>query len=191
MPSLYRLVNRRNRLDRHSSPNLPSRDFEATPLFDGKPGFAESWRDDGWMILKRGNLRLEFFPHPELDPAPSWFSCCFRLDDVGAFFDEVLAAGIPEQATGWPCAHRPKREAWGGTIGALIDPDGSLFRLIRRTTKAVVSGHRDRSGRMPSAWQGKSGIHRDEYRMWQPRLPVGPINADAGDECPENARGCA
>ncbi|MCA8094123.1 bleomycin resistance protein [Burkholderia anthina] len=114
-----------------ASPNLPSRDFETTSLFYAKLGFAETWRDDGWMILKRDGLLLEFFPHPDLDPATSWFSCCFRLADVGAFFDEVLAAGIAEQATGWPRAHRPKREAWGGTVGALIDPDGSLIRLIQ------------------------------------------------------------
>ncbi len=114
-----------------ASPNLPSRDFETTSLFYAKLGFAETWRDDGWMILKRDGLLLEFFPHPELDPAASWFSCCFRLADVDAFFDEVVAAGIPEQATGWPRAHRPKREAWGGIVGALIDPDGSLIRLIQ------------------------------------------------------------
>lgn len=114
-----------------ASPNLPSRDVEVTSRFDEKPGFAETWRDDGWMILKRGDLLREFFPHPELDPATSWFGCCFRLADAGAFFDDVLAAGIPEQATGWPRAHPPTREAWGGTIGALIDPDGSLIRLIQ------------------------------------------------------------
>lgn len=114
-----------------ASPNLPSRDFEATSLFYAKLGFVETWRDDGWMILRRGDLLLEFFPHPGLDPATSWFSCCFRLADVSAFFDEVLAAGIPEQTTGWPRAHRPTREGWGGTVGALIDPDGSLIRLIQ------------------------------------------------------------
>ncbi|RQR74413.1 MULTISPECIES: bleomycin resistance protein [unclassified Burkholderia] len=114
-----------------ASPNLPSRDFEVTSLFYAKLGFVETWRDDGWMILRRGDLLLEFFLHPGPDPATSWFSCCFRLADVGAFFDEVLAAGIPEQTTGWPRVHRPKREAWGGTVGALIDPDGSLIRLIQ------------------------------------------------------------
>ncbi|RQS33486.1 bleomycin resistance protein [Burkholderia sp. Bp8990] len=114
-----------------ASPNLPSRDFEVTSLFYAKLGFVETWRDDGWMILRRGDLLLEFFLHPGLDPATSWFSCCFRLGNVGAFFDAVLAAGIPEQTTGWPRVHRPKREAWGGTVGALIDPDGSLIRLIQ------------------------------------------------------------
>ncbi|MCA8178256.1 bleomycin resistance protein, partial [Burkholderia multivorans] len=52
-------------------------------------------------------------------------------DDVDAFFDEVIAAGIPETTTGWPRAHRPKREAWGGTVGALVDLDGTLIRLVQ------------------------------------------------------------
>lgn len=114
-----------------ATPNLPSRDFDATAQFYRKLGFAESWRDPGWMILERGDLTLEFFPHPELDPATSWFSCCFGLDDVEAYFSLVLAAGVPEAATGWPRAHRPKKEPWGGLVGALIDSDGTLIRLIQ------------------------------------------------------------
>jgi hypothetical protein len=62
-----------------ATPNLPSRDFERTSRFYAALGFSEAWRDDGWMILKRGDVTLEFFPHPELDPLTSWFSCCLRL----------------------------------------------------------------------------------------------------------------
>ncbi len=46
----------------HATPNLPSRDFEATSDFYSRLGLEEGWRDDGWMILKRGDLTLEFFP---------------------------------------------------------------------------------------------------------------------------------
>ncbi|AJY15182.1 MULTISPECIES: bleomycin resistance protein [Burkholderia] len=114
-----------------ASPNLPSRDFDATSRFYAKFGFIETWRDEDWMILRRRDLLLEFFRHADLDPAESWFSCCFRLDDVDAFFDEVIAAGIPETTTGWPRVHRPKREAWGGKVGALVDLDGTLIRLVQ------------------------------------------------------------
>jgi len=114
-----------------ATPNLPSRDFDATSRFYGSLGFAETWRDEGWMILRRGGLVLEFFRHPGLDPAGSAFGCCLRLDDVDAFFAAVLAAGVPEAAAGWPRAHRPRREAWGGTVGALVDPDGTLLRLVQ------------------------------------------------------------
>lgn len=114
-----------------ATPNLPARDFAATAAFYGRLGFAETYRDDGWMILKRGGLMLEFFPHRGLDPAESWFSCCLRLDDVQAFFDEARAAGIPEKTLGWPRLHRPKREDWGGVVGALVDLDGTLLRLVQ------------------------------------------------------------
>ena len=47
------------------TPNLLSRDFETTSSFYEALGFNEGWRDEGWMILKRGDLTLEFFSHPE------------------------------------------------------------------------------------------------------------------------------
>jgi hypothetical protein len=114
-----------------ATPNLPSRDFGATADFYGRLGFAVVWRDEGWMILERGSLLLEFFNHPELDPATSWFSCCLRLDDVNAFFDAALASGIPQSRLGFPRLHRPVREDWGGLVGALIDCDGTLLRLVQ------------------------------------------------------------
>lgn len=114
-----------------ATPNLPSRNFEATARFYAAFGFSESWRDAGWMILERGSLTLEFFPFPDLDPATSSFGSCLRLADVEAFYAVLVGAGIPEKTTGWPRLHRPKREAWGGLVGALIDPDGSLLRLIQ------------------------------------------------------------
>ncbi len=83
------------------------------------------------MILARGGLILEFFPYPNLDPAKSSFGSCLRMDDVETFYAALIAAGIPEKAAGWPRLHRPKREAWGGLVGALIDPDGNLLRLIQ------------------------------------------------------------
>ncbi len=51
--------------------------------------------------------------------------------DAASFFETVLQAGVPEATTGWPRAHRPRREAWGGLVGALIDPDGTLVRLVQ------------------------------------------------------------
>jgi catechol 2,3-dioxygenase-like lactoylglutathione lyase family enzyme len=116
-----------------ATPNLPSRDFDATAEFYLQLGFSVSWRDAAWMILERGALTMEFFPFPDLDPATSAFGCCFRLDDVCGFFEIVMAAGVPEKTSGWPRAHRPKREHWGGLVGALIDPDGTLVRLIQES----------------------------------------------------------
>jgi catechol 2,3-dioxygenase-like lactoylglutathione lyase family enzyme len=115
----------------HATPNLPSRNFATTFRFYSNLGFTESWRSDAWMILERGSIALEFFPYPDLDPASSSFGCCLRLDDVTAFFEEILRSGVPETTVGWPRAHRPRREQWGGLVGALIDPDGTLLRLVQ------------------------------------------------------------
>ena len=115
----------------HSTPNLPSRDFEATEKFYAALGFVTNWRDSGWMILRRGAVTLEFFPHPDLEPNSSWFSCCLRLDDLDAFYAVCKSAGIAETAKGYPRLHPPKLEDWGGRVGALIDFDGTLVRLIQ------------------------------------------------------------
>ena len=115
----------------HATPNLPSRDFEATSQFYGKFGFTESWRDRGWMILKRSGLVLEFFPYPDLDPLKSSFGCCLRLDDLRAFYGICRAAGIPESRTGAPRLQPPREEASGMTIAYMVDPDGTLLRLVQ------------------------------------------------------------
>lgn len=115
----------------HATPNLPSRDFSATSAFYAALGFIEGWRDDGWMILTRGALTLEFFLDPEVDPLTSSFGACVRLDDLDAFYAVAKAAGLPETCWGHPRLNPPKTEDWGGRVGALIDPDGTLLRLIQ------------------------------------------------------------
>ena len=114
-----------------ATPNLPSRDFEATSQFYQRLGFKQGWRDDGWMILKRGSLTLEFFPHADLNPAESWFSCCLRVDDLADLYAVCKAAGLPEQSCGWPRLHPPQREDSGLRIAYMVDPDGTLLRLIQ------------------------------------------------------------
>lgn len=113
-----------------ATPNLPSRDFEATSAFYVRLGFVEGFRDDGWMILTRGPVMLEFFPYPDLEPATSSFGSCLRLDRVDEFFQACVDAGVPQVTRGWPRLHPPRVEESGLRIGALIDPDGSLLRLI-------------------------------------------------------------
>ncbi|KQM23289.1 bleomycin resistance protein [Sphingomonas sp. Leaf24] len=113
-----------------ATPNLPSRDFAVTSAFFAALGFDEAWRDPTWMILERGSLTLEFFPWPDFDPATSGYGSCLRLDDLDAFYAVAQAAGIAEKPTGFPRL-QPAREQNGLRIGALLDPDGSLLRLIQ------------------------------------------------------------
>lgn len=114
-----------------ATPNLPSRGFAGTSEFYRQLGFVEGFRDDTWMILTRGSLTLEFFLYPALNPLESSFSCCFRLDDLAAFHALAQAAGVPERRVGQPRIHPPALEASGLTIAYLVDPDGSLIRLIQ------------------------------------------------------------
>ena len=115
----------------HATPNLPSGDFQATSDFYGRLGFTERYRDRGWMILERGDLTLEFFPFPDLDPAENSFGCCLRLDDVHAFYEACKASGLPETRRGIPRIVQPRAEHWGGTVGFLVDPEGTLLRLVQ------------------------------------------------------------
>lgn len=121
----------------HATPNLPSRDFSKTSAFYSALGFEEGWRDDGWMILTRGQLTLEFFLYPDLDPNTSSFGSCLRLDDLDVFYAACRATGLPETCMGHPRLHPPKTEPWGGRVGALIDPDGNLLRLIQNSPDSV------------------------------------------------------
>ena len=75
-------------------PNLPSRDFDRTLELYCSFGFTAVFRDDGWMILERGGVQLEFFPYPDLDPAQSSFMCSLRVHDVDELYESIRAAGI-------------------------------------------------------------------------------------------------
>ena len=56
-------------------PNLPSRDLDATVAFYSAFGFEVGFRDEGWLILRRGEVQLEFFPFPY-----AWNSTLSYLD---------------------------------------------------------------------------------------------------------------
>lgn len=113
-----------------ANPNLPARDFDATEAFYAALGFERGFRDAGWMILTKGTLALEFFPFPDLDPTQSAFGACLRIDDLDYMVARVIAAGVPDKREGAPRFHPPRTESWGGRIAYLLDPDGSLLRLI-------------------------------------------------------------
>ncbi len=112
--------------------NLPARDMSATQAFYTRLGFACVYRDDGWMILKRGPFEVEFFHHPDLDPTSSWFSACLRCADIAALFAEFAAAGLNDDPGALPRLTAPE-PAHGPVpaMFALIDPNGSLIRCLQ------------------------------------------------------------
>nr|WP_306233355.1 bleomycin resistance protein [Agrococcus sp. REN33] len=113
-------------------PNLPSRSFDATEAFYGGFGFQRAFRDEGWMILVRGDLQLEFFPHPQLDPSSSSFMCCLRVGDVDELAAAVRRSGVPERTTGMPRLHPVRMQEWGLRAGYVIDPDGTQLAIIEQ-----------------------------------------------------------
>lgn len=115
----------------HATPNLPAIDFEETSLFWRMLGFAQRGRSEGWMILERGSLTLEFFPYPDLRQEESSFGCCLRLDDLDTFYGLRHQAHIPETKQGWPRISKPCIESSGLKIAYLIDLNGSVIRLIQ------------------------------------------------------------
>lgn len=108
--------------------NLPARDFGETASFYERLGFQVEFRDEGWMILSRGPLEIEFFPHPDLNPRDSWFSACVRVGDVDGLHQAWSKAGLPTH--GIPRLTAPQNEAWGFRMFALVDPNGSLLRCM-------------------------------------------------------------
>ena len=109
--------------------NLPSRDYDATEAFYARLGFTRSWRDADWMILTRADSQIEFFRHPELKPEESWFSACFRTDDLDALFTEYSALDLPVR--GIPRLHPGiQRITDDLRMFAVVDPDGSLIRCL-------------------------------------------------------------
>lgn len=111
-------------------PNLPSRDFGATTAFYGGFGFEPTHREDGWLILRRGELELEFFSFPDLVPEESSFMCSVRVDDVDALYRAIADAGVIEKLVGHPRLHPVQMQPWGLRAGFLVDVDGTQLSLI-------------------------------------------------------------
>ncbi|HWM16752.1 MAG TPA: bleomycin resistance protein [Microbacterium sp.] len=111
-------------------PNLPSRDFEVTTAFYRAFGFVVSYRDGGWLIIRRGGVVLEFFLAPEHDPYASWFMTSVRIHDLDELYEAIRDSGVPEVITGIPRLIPVALREWGQRAGYLIDPDGTQLHLI-------------------------------------------------------------
>ncbi|RKF16558.1 bleomycin resistance protein [Roseovarius spongiae] len=112
--------------------NLPSRDFDVTEAFYATLGFRRQYRDDGWMILDRNGMSVEFFAHPELDPRESWHSACLRRADIDTLHAEWLAVGIATEGAALPRIGAETLDLGDGAprMFTLLDPDGSLWRIL-------------------------------------------------------------
>ncbi|WP_371226595.1 bleomycin resistance protein [Roseovarius sp. 2305UL8-3] len=111
--------------------NLPARDFGETQAFYHRLGFETLYRGDNWMIMTWHGHWLEFFPHPDLDPADSWFSACLRIADIDALHMEWAKLGLIVKE-GFPRLGDSPFELGGDVprMFTLHDPNGSLWRVL-------------------------------------------------------------
>lgn len=110
--------------------NLPSRDFTATCDFYAKLGFQAGFRNDAWMILTRGTLELEFFPHPDVNPESSAFSACVRVNDIEGLLAIWQKVGLSKDDTAIPRLTEIFKIPYAPRMFALVDTDGSLLRVL-------------------------------------------------------------
>ena len=110
--------------------NLPSRDFDRTETFYHRLGFETRFRNDGWMILALGDALVEFFPHPKLDAGDSWFSACLRSADIDTLHARFATADLPEDNRSIPRLTAPFQLQDAPRMFALVDEDGSLWRVL-------------------------------------------------------------
>lgn len=86
------------------------------------------------MILTRGDLKLEFFPFPGLDPLSSNFTCCLRVIDVNELHYAIRRSGFPDVITGIPRLHPVRMQEWGLRSGYLVDPGSAVVSRIPDST---------------------------------------------------------
>lgn len=118
-------------------PNLPSRDLAATVSFYGGFGFVPLHRDDGWLVMRRGDLQIEFFRMDDLDPWHHAFGCCLRVADLEELYAAVRAAGVPVNHHGHPSIRPIAVQPWGQRMSTVLDPDGNLLRMIEDADEPV------------------------------------------------------
>jgi catechol 2,3-dioxygenase-like lactoylglutathione lyase family enzyme len=111
-------------------PNLPSRNLSATAAFYADFGFRELHRDDRWLVLRRGDLQIEFFRKDDLDPRGHDFACSLRVADLGELYEAIRAAGVPQKRYGLPSVRPIRTQPWGQQMSTVLDPDGNLLRMI-------------------------------------------------------------
>jgi hypothetical protein len=91
------------------------------------------------MIMQRGPLEIEFFPHAELDPRTSCFSACFRVDDLDALYAAFCKPHLPTDCWSIPRIDTPETKPFGLRMFHVIDLDGSLLRCIDNRTTSEAS----------------------------------------------------
>lgn len=115
--------------------NLPSSDFDNTEAFYKRLGFDTRFKGDGWMIMGFGATQVEFFPHPDVDRKSSWFSACLRSQDIASLHARFSEVGLSSNADAIPRLTPIFKLENAPRMFALVDEDGSLWRVLDETDR--------------------------------------------------------
>ena len=111
-------------------PILPSSNLDDTVEFYGRLGFQVMARHrdpDEYLMLRRGEIELHFFPWQDIDPWSSISGSYIRVEDLAEWYDPWAELGIPD--SGIPRLTHPAETDYGMREFALVDFDGNLHRV--------------------------------------------------------------
>lgn len=121
-------------------PMLPARDMDDTVAFYGRLGFEPVFRvpdPEGYVIIRREALELQFFSWPGLDPAAAYTGCYLRVADVDRLYRDFAVARLP--ARGIPSLSGIEKKFFGMREFRLVDPNGNLLRVGQLMRHPVAS----------------------------------------------------
>ncbi|MEG2299532.1 MAG: bleomycin resistance protein [Acinetobacter sp.] len=110
--------------------NLPAIDLACTASFYQSLGFDLVYQSAEWMIIRLGEMTLEFFHHPHLDPNSSWHSACIRVAEIQPYYEYWSKVNWSL----WETARMTDIQDFDEIRQfCIIDPNGSLLRCIEVT----------------------------------------------------------
>jgi hypothetical protein len=112
-------------------PILPSRDLGETLALYERLGFEVGggpWEEWDYLIIRRGEIWLHFFPMPEIDPLTTIAGCYLYVEDADETYAEWAEVVEPDPSTG-SRIERPITTDYGMREFALVDRSGNLIRV--------------------------------------------------------------
>jgi catechol 2,3-dioxygenase-like lactoylglutathione lyase family enzyme len=109
---------------------LPCRDLDASEAFYAKLGFSRVMDHEGYRILSDGKgaqLHLN-------DAVADWVTPSRNPNGLYLFADDVDELAAPLAAS---LIHPPEHKPWGMYEFALSDPDGTLVRVGRGSSRSL------------------------------------------------------
>ncbi len=129
------------------TPTLPVADMPAAIRFYEAAGFDVEPYDEGFAFVHlRDQSAFDLDLHPAADPATNGAGCYIIVEDVDAWHDRLVVAGLPVT----PVEDMP----WGMHEFALTDPSGNRIRIGKGISS--LAGARPPPSRRPVACNAAS-----------------------------------